>query len=223
MKYKADKIGRASKATDVLEETWTCLRKIDGRIPPAVLILLSASERGRLGHFLASSWRRPTKDLKAHDIALTPTLFSTKGKASHAEVLSTLVHEAAHAILYESIGDGGVTRGYYHRKEFRDTAIELGLDCSFHNTRYGWTITSWPSEGVPDQYRPAMTILKSLPLGAATSLKSGKARKRSTPKSGLLKLVCSCNPPRNLRACKSVTADGGITCSFCRADFEEAH
>src|SRR5439155_16978937 len=152
---------RASRATRGLEQAWEMLRKLIPHVPPAVVVVLNTQSRRRaFGDFTPSVWRyRPEKNV--HEIGISPDLF-------HAaeDVLGTLLHEASHAVLFarapqsarHSAGCG--PDGYYHRKEFRDTCRELGLECLFKNRRYGWCLTQWPASGVPERYHPVLHLLK---------------------------------------------------------------
>ena len=137
---------RASQATQGLEQTWELLRTLIPKLPPAVVVVLNTSSRRRkLGDFTPSVWRyRHEKNV--HEIGISPDLFHTP-----EEVLCTLLHEAAHAVLFardrhspQHIAGCGPD-GYYHRKEFRDTCRDLGLECLFKNRRYGWCLTQWPT------------------------------------------------------------------------------
>lgn len=207
---------RASVATTCLERAWTKLRQIDERFPPAVLVILSAGDRRwRLGHCVRSTWKHPRAG-SLHEIGISPELFS-----SAEEALAVLLHEGAHAILFEEDGDGGCTGAYYHRKEFRDTCRTLGLSCRFKNTRKGWTLTDWPETGAPGKYEEVLVALRQLPLGTGHRVPhDGQPTPgRPTPAWGLKKLVCRCETGRAIWACKSVANDGGILCAMCGQPF----
>lgn len=211
---------RASRATQGLEQTWELLRKLIPQLPPAVVVVLNTKSRRRtLGEFTPSVWRyRPEKNV--HEIGISPTLFHTP-----AAVLCTLLHEAAHAVLYARERQspqhlaGCSADGYYHRTEFRDTCRELGLECLFNNRRYGWSLTQWPADGVPDRYSHLLHLLKgSLPWGTGKQ-KIQRLQGVKPPASGHTKLLCQCAQPRAIYVSKSVKSAGGIVCSFCNRAF----
>ena len=109
---------------------------------------------------------------------------------------------------------------YYHRKEFRNTCRELGLECLFHNRRYGWCLTQWPVAGVPERYHAILHLLTALPWGTqAPQLPRQRLQGAKTPPAGLTKLLCQCAKPRAIYASKTVQSAGGIECLFCRREF----
>ena len=214
-------VHRASQSMQILEDAWEKLRETIDGLPPVVMVIMAPPRRWTLGHFRASSWKY-RKAQKIHEVAISPDLFET-----HEDLLETLVHEAAHALLYENssnnkkhiAGHGRSGYGRYHRKEFRDTARRFGLICEFNGTQHGWNLTRWPDNKVPKRYRHIVEFLKkSMPWG------TGVQRKRQfdgkdTPQSGHVKLVCECKLPRNIYVKRSLVKDGGIICKFCNAEF----
>jgi hypothetical protein len=191
------------------------LRQLEPSVPVAVITLVDAASRGsKRGYFAKARWHNGRG--KAHEIAISPTL---AGEPS--ELLQTMLHEAAHAILHVKGRRGGIgSMKYYHTREFRDECLRLGLACQFRNTCYGWNITSWPPSGIPKRYSRIVTYLgRELPPGA-----SGLAREIATPKklprSGMMRIACQCKQPRRvIQAPKSVLAAGGILCAFCKKEF----
>lgn len=209
---------RSSKATVCLEAVWQRLGEQIHGLPGAVVLILHA-HASRRGHFSPSTWKY-VADRNVHEVAVNPNLFETP-----AELLATLVHEAAHAVLFEGNPArinhcGGCSRdGYYHRREFRDQCRLLGLECGFVNNRYGWCRTWWPEGGVPDRYSAILNLLtNSLPWGTGAQ-PIFRVRTRETPKSGHVKLVCKCSPPRRIYSTKSVLVKGGIRCECCNTNF----
>jgi hypothetical protein len=210
---------RGSAAVRHIEAAWGELQSLIPKLPSAIIVIFSASERQRKkGHFAYSSWRY-RKDKGAHEIGVSPALFQ-KPK----ELLATLLHEAAHALLYQRNpqGGGGCTGPYYHRKDFRDACAELGLKAEFHNTRYGWHITGWPETGIPRRYQRVLDSLKKLPAGPAKPRVIPR-KLCPTPAPGHLRLTCQCQPdPRKIYASKAVISKGAILCQECGASFQLA-
>jgi len=215
---------RASVATKHLEYCWAMLREIEPSIPAAVFVIMSAKRRGKIfGHFTPLAWRNQHGP-RTHEIAISSDLFWDP-----EDLLTILLHEAAHAILRKK--QGGCRPDscgylYYHRKEFRNTCFRLGLDCEFYNNRYGWSITHWPREtGVHQKYKSITRYLSSnLPLGT----EKGKRHKlidvrgKNTPHAGLTKITCGCKESqRNIYVNKSILTRGGIICELCGLPFQK--
>jgi hypothetical protein len=154
---------RGSKATRCLEKTWQLIRRIEPCLPSVVIVILAASRsnKRKMGHLSPCAWQ--SNDTSgAHEMAINPVLFN-----SAEDLLHTMLHEAAHALLHEWGLKGGCgPDGYYHREEFRNVCIKLGLACQFNNKRYGWNVTSWPKTGVPTRYAGVLTVLREeIPAG----------------------------------------------------------
>lgn len=220
MQNKSRISDRASIATKVLETAWGMLIELHHKIPHAVVTLLTAGDRRRKsGHLTPSTWKY-RDDKQRHEVGITPHFFQDPGN-----LLSTMLHEAAHAILHKE--NGGCTPdryNHYHRKCFRDTCRELGLECEFMDTRHGWTLTSWPDGKTPDSYVPVLKYLKKeLPKGTGRQIPGKipgrKVSGRQLPKSGHIRLSCQCDKPRNIYVNKSVLKNGGIRCDLCGSNF----
>ncbi|NOT28634.1 MAG: hypothetical protein HOP16_21340 [Acidobacteria bacterium] len=214
---------RGYRAARVLQSAWTRLRALIPGLPVAVIIPLDARGRRRAwGHFAPSTWRVRGPQ-SAHEVGLSPHLFETP-----EALLATMVHEAVHAWLYATVPGnqthvGGVSRdGYYHRCEFRDACVRVGLACEFHNNRYGWTTTGWPEAGVPEQYRGVLRLLRrSLPWGSSRHpVTVTRVAVRRTPRTGHLRLQCGCADPRTVYVARTQALRGGIVCTFCACPFE---
>ncbi len=202
---------RGSSASKHLEEAWAVLRNLIPGLPCAVIVLLDIRGRARrFGHFAYSTWQGRGGD-HAHEIAISPLLFDNP-----AELLGTLLHEAAHAVNFAA-GIRDFSGRYYHLKQFRDKAVQLGLVCNFHNTRYGWCLTSWPAgQAPPPRYSRALDILREIPKGVG-SQPPCKGKGRILPPSGHMRLACHC--PRTIHVSRNVASQGGINCTKCGHDF----
>ena len=203
---------RGSQAVQTLERAWTQIRDLHTRVPQAVIVLLDVTARpSRRGHFATSQWKTRGEG-RAHEIGLSPALF-----ADHMQLLATLLHEAAHAALFEETGNPGIgSTRYYHTKQFRDCCQEFGLQCEFLNSRYGWTITQWPGGKLPSEYRPVLASLRTLlPFGTQKPLPM-QGPGRELPKSGQLRLSCGC---RAIYASRAIAEEGGLLCELCGCHF----
>jgi hypothetical protein len=162
---------RGSLSSQILERAWTRLREIIPGLPPAVMLPMDAEgRRHKWGHFAPSTWR-VRGPRHAHEVAISPQLFSRP-----EALLATMVREVVHAWLYATqrsnlhIGGVSVKDRYYHRHEFRDACKRVGLDCRYLNGRYGWTLTGWPESGVPERYRRVVALVGQLPLGSGNGV-----------------------------------------------------
>ena len=171
-----------------------------------------------LGHFDPNSWKAPRPG-QAHEIAINPRLFETPD-----ELLGTLVHEAAHALLFATAGKrathvaGCGPDGFYHRTEFRDACSELGLECRFRNRRYGWATTQWPRTGPPAKYDQILAMLRDMPLGTGTIARRRQIGK-PLPKAGHIRLTCNCD--RAIYLTPRAFGEGPITCGNCGRPFRK--
>ena len=216
--WKYEVTERGSIAVEVLEAAWKLLRTIQTEIPPAVLTFIDMRSRWRLrGYFANSTWRK--RRGAAHEVAVNPELIGHP-----ADMVATMLHEAAHAVLWESGEFGGMgSTGYYHTTKFRDQCRRFGLACVFWNTRYGWSATSWPDAGIEQRFKPVAALLRQrLPAGVGGE-KPVRFRERPLPVSGHTMLVCACEVgDRTVYVKKSVLESGGVTCSFCKREFRPA-
>jgi hypothetical protein len=210
---------RGSEACDCLEDVWGELQRSIRGLPDATIIPLDAGgRRSKDGHFSANCWSK-RKGVQ-HEVAISPVLF-TKPR----DVLEVLIHEAAHAVLYEREPDNmkhraGCSRNdhYYHRKEFKRMAEELGLECRFLNRRYGWARTGWPSNRVPREYRALVTMIrKRMPVGAER--RAIPKRERRKARATRVTLQCQCVAPRTLRMKEEEWRAGNVVCSVCAQPF----
>jgi hypothetical protein len=216
--YEAEQY--SSRISRVLEAAWGELRQIEPDLPQVVLLVLSAREYCRRGHFTMEAWRKRYEHQLLHEVAVHPGMFE-----SPADLLVTIIHEAAHAILWENRKDGdrhccGVSLGgYYHRAEFRSAALQLGLEPHFLNRRYGFSLTTWPTDGVPTRYQGVLGTLGQLAVVASKQLPPRvRPPDRKKPISGQL-LGCKCSPIRILRVSQHQVQRGPIMCGVCGVPF----
>lgn len=206
---------RASNATRALETAWSMLIDLYHTIPHAVVTLLTAGDRRRKrGHLTHSAWQY-RDDQRRHEIGISSDLFQNPEK-----LLCTMLHEAAHAILHKENGGCSFDKNHdYHLKIFRDTCRNLGLKCEFQDTRYGWTLTSWPDNKISDIYMPVLKHLKmELPKGTGKGMYFSRPA-RKLPKSGHIKLSCKCDKARVIYVNKFELKKGGIRCDLCGSNF----
>ncbi len=202
--------------TAVLETAWSQLREIIPGLPQVVMLVLSAREFRRRGHFVGDAWLKRRQQDLLHEVAVHPGMFG-----SPDDLLNTILHEAAHAILWETRKDGdqhygGVSlKGYYHRMEFRRAAEQLGLAVHFLNRRYGHCVTTWPAAGVPAQYEGVLHILSKFSVVTSKSLPRIVAPEPPRKQALWVVAGCACIPQRILRCPPGELKRGGIVCRVC--------
>ena len=216
---------RGSALTARIERVWHMLRDLHAAIPPAVITLYALPTRrprqnnGVLfGHFSPAVWL-PGPNGQGHEVGVNPTLF---GNAK--DVLGSLLHEAAHAVLQNDANNGkthnagcALHDSFYHRTEFRDLCQRWGLECRFRNRRYGFCDSRWPNDQPPRQYGPVLRYIeRNIPAGVRPSARPDKNRQTH-----LLPLRCKCADPNRVCYVRRVAENQcGIRCDHCGALFK---
>lgn len=199
-----------------LEQAWAAIRQQHPEIPPAVIVLgagsIGAKGGLRLGHFAAMRWHNDTTngDAAGH---LAEVFVGGEGlRRGAAEVLGTLLHEAAHALAdVRGIKDTS-RQGRYHNTRFKTLAEELGIEVT-KDPRIGWSPTSVPTT-TRQRYADTITALTdALRLYRAPEQTGGDTGKSKNPP------PCVCECGRRIRVATSVLEAGPITCGMCGTDF----
>jgi len=194
-----------------LEAAWAAIRGRHSEVPAAVLVVASGTGAGagqtKWGHFASMRWQRGTD-------RLPEVLVSGEGLArSPGEVLTTLLHEAAHGLADARTIQDTSRQGRWHNKRFAALATELGLDPRM-DPRLGWSpCTLRPSTA--EEYRP---ILDQLAAALSTWRHAEPARTSGRAKTSN-GVSCTCECPRKIRVSLSVLEAGPILCGVCDAAF----
>jgi hypothetical protein len=195
----------------VLHRCWQAIRARHPQVPAAVLVVASGSPaRGgqamKWGHFATLRWQ--------HGPARLPeVLVSGEGLARPPhQVLTTLLHEAAHGLA----ATRGVTdtsrQGRWHNRRFAEHARELGLH-PVKDERLGWSPCTLPP-GTAQAYRAELDQL----AGVAGLYRHAEARPASN-RSSNNGLACTCGCGRKIRVSRSGYDAGPILCGICHARF----
>jgi hypothetical protein len=126
-----------------------------------------------------------------------------------ADVLATLLHEAAHALAQVR----GVTsrQGRWHNARFKALAQELGIEVT-KDPRVGWSPTAL-LDATRDAYAATIVELgQALRLIRTVEITGAGKKSKPTPPA-----VCACG--RKIRVSKSVFAAGPIICGICNQAF----
>jgi hypothetical protein len=191
---------------------------------PDVVIVLGSGTTGRQavrGHFAAGRWAQG-KTTAHHEVLVAGERLADGPEA----VLSTLLHEAAHAGCH-ALGIEDTSRGgRYHNKRFQAAAESLGLTTDKHPT-IGVITTGLADEArdaylevladlakAIDLYRHSETEVRALVTVGGSA---GTVAPRNTRKSNNngRSLACACATPRKIRVAVSTADLGPIVCGIC--------
>jgi hypothetical protein len=195
-----------------LEGCWTAIRARHPEIPAAVIILGSGSDARtgdltKWGHFASLRWQHGTRQVPE-------VLVSGEGlKRTPAEILTTLLHEAAHALADARNIQDTSRQGRWHNKKFANHATELGLTPS-HDSKFGWAACQLPDDTAAS-YEVELKALTDA-LSVYRHPEPVRTKERSTSSNGL-SLECACG--RKIRASRTVAEQGPITCGVCNTPF----
>jgi hypothetical protein len=132
-----------------------------------------------------------------------------------AEVLGTLLHEAAHGLAQARSIQDTSRQGRYHNRRYAHLARELGLDVSSVKP-IGWSATT-----VPEQTAAAYTSqLEELQAALVLWRRQEHRIGTGAPSRNLLACTCACG--RRLRVAKATLAEAPIVCGACQQPFEPA-
>ncbi|MHA6620315.1 hypothetical protein [Pseudonocardia sp. DLS-67] len=173
----------------------------------------------KLGHFAAMRWnnadqRDAVQDSATAGGARLPEVFvGGEGVArGPADVLGTLLHEAAHALAHVRGIKDTSRQGRWHNARFKALAEELGIEVA-KDSRIGWSPTTIPA-GTRDAYAEVIAELgRALWLHRSVEIADGGRTKKPSPP------PCVCECGRRIRVSPTVLAAGAISCGVCGSDF----
>jgi hypothetical protein len=207
-----------------LEGAWAAIRSRHPEVPAVVLMLGAGSTGGtrgglRLGHFAAMRWADPDRpaagdgDGVGESVRLPEVFVSGEGLArGPADVLGTLLHEAAHALAHVRGIKDTSRQGRWHNARFKALAEELGIEVT-KDPRIGWSPTAIPA-GTRNAYAAVIAELgRALRLHRSVESTDGGRTKRPSPP------PCACECGRRIRVSPTVLAAGPITCGVCGSGF----
>jgi len=196
----------------VLEACWTTIRSWHSEIPRAVIVVGSGSparptQPMKWGHYASLRWQHGT-DL------MPEVLVSGEGLSrTPAQVLTTLLHEAAHALADARKIKDTSRQGRWHNKHFAVLAKELGLIPS-KDPKIGWS---------PCELSDATAVVYGQELADLTTALRAfrvpeplRVKGRTNSNNGL-SAECDCG--RKIRVSKAVYEAGPILCGVCKQPF----
>jgi hypothetical protein len=201
--------GAASLLVAALEHTWQTIRTHHPDVPDAVLVVASGSEGKRLnlGHFAPHRWQVNGTD--RHEVLVG-------GEGLHRgplEVLSTLLHEAAHGLAQARGVQDTSRQGRYHNRRYATLARQLGLEVTTVQP-IGWTATTLPDTPAAAYAGQLEELAAALVLWRRQEHPTGSG----TRARNLLAATCDCG--RRIRAAKNTLAEAAILCGRCTQPFQ---
>ncbi|GAA1840913.1 hypothetical protein GCM10009836_20310 [Pseudonocardia ailaonensis] len=135
-----------------LERAWSAIRARHPEIPAVVIVVGAGSGTGpelKLGHFAAMRWGADPDETAADGLKpdrLPEVFVGGEGLArGPADVLATLLHEAAHALAHVRGIKDTSRQGRWHNAKFKALAEELGIAVT-KDPKIGWSPTTLHNE-----------------------------------------------------------------------------
>jgi hypothetical protein len=208
------------RLVSALTAAWRAIQRHHPEVPDVVLTLGSGTlgKRGgetTLGHFAAGRWQLAATGEKGdQDAGLHELFVSGEGlRRGAADVLGTLLHEAAHGLAAaRSIGDTS-RQGRYHNKKFKALGEELGLVIT-EVDKIGWSGTALGPDA-EQRYADALAGLTAAMTAfrrAEVTGLPGKSKSKNL-------LVAECLCPRKIRVARATLDAAPITCGGCGQEF----
>ncbi len=195
-----------------LEGAWVAIRSHHPDVPAAIIVVGSGSTSAKssdlkYGHYATLRWQ-----LGEH--LLPEVLVSGEGlHRTPVEVLSTLLHEATHALADRRGIQDTSRQGRWHNQRFATLAGELGLIAE-KDPHIGWSPCTL-AEHTQRRYAGVLTALTAA-MRAYRHPEDGIERTRTNNNNGHV-LTCDC--PRRIRVSVKVADEGPIHCGICHSVF----
>jgi hypothetical protein len=201
--------GAASLLVAALEHIWNAIRTRHPDVPDAVLVVASGADGKRLnlGHFAPHRWQVNGAD--HHEV-----LVGGEGlQRGPADVLGTLLHEAAHGLAQARGIQDTSRQGRYHNRRYATLARELGLEV-ISVQPIGWSATTVPEHTATAYADQLEDLAAAVVLWRRQEHRSGPGGRSRN----LLAATCGCG--RRIRAAKTTLAEAPILCSRCSQPFQ---
>ncbi|TCM46954.1 hypothetical protein [Kribbella sp. VKM Ac-2568] len=200
----------AAQLVGALEDAWTAIRANHPEVPPAVIVVGSgtATRQAKHGHYAPTRWQHG-------DNQLAEVLISGEGlKRPVPEVLTTLLHEAAHGLANTREIKDTSRQGRWHNEKFATLAKELGLEPT-KDPKLGWSPCTLRDETTKAYAQVITDLTKALKAYRhPEAIGAGKEKNSNNA------VACACQCPRRIRVAKAVLELGEITCGVCESTFE---
>lgn len=197
-----------------IESAWAAIQATHEDVPEVVVTIGSGSigNAGKgltLGHFAADRWVRG--DDAVHELFVGGEGLARGG----ADVMGTLLHEAAHAAAQARGIKDTSRQGRYHNQKFKTIAESFGLTIE-HDSKIGWSVTTLPQASAA-RYADAIAALDAAITAHRRAELNVTGGGRKSNNNGAA-AVCGCG--RKIRASLAVLDAGPIICGLCGGTFE---
>jgi hypothetical protein len=208
-----DQAAAASAVVAALERTWAAVRAHHPELPEAVVILGPGSEARRglveLGHFAAGRWHLSADQANRHEV-----LVAGEGlRRGPTDVLTTLLHEAAHGLAHARGVKDTSRQGRWHNQRYAALAREVGLEVTA-DPKTGLSQTHLTDQATA-RYAEQLRDLEAA-LGLWRHAEPTRVREAGTRSL----LACSCACGRKLRVARSTLEQAPILCGACQQPFQ---
>ncbi len=204
-----------------LRDIWQAIRARHPGVPDVVLLPAPNPLRTNnvLGYFAAVRWQRNTGGARLSEVVVVAEHMNRGAE----DILSTLLHEAAHAMNFHA-GIRDVSKSAYHNKLFRAAAEGLGLKVE-RVDHYGYAETTVPE--LTAQRYIALTsqldralMFRSSEVSVPTPSDgedSGDTATESKPQPRSRKATCPCG--FIIRVARKTMTETVIRCDQCAQPF----
>jgi len=192
-----------------LDAALTVIKSHNPNVPSALAVII-APKKGAHGYFLPNAWQDNGGEHNGsarHEIAMNPQSFD-KGAE---QVLTTLIHETAHALAHVTGVKDTSRQGRFHNNKFRTIADAMGLvttDDDKIGTRTPG-LQSWAKES----YAGTLANLESV----LVTFRKPDADKPKAPKT-TIRIQCGCEQPVTVPIKWWETMEDVLQCSLCVDD-----
>lgn len=196
----------------VIYVVWQAIQRRHPDVPDVAITLAAGADGKKLkyGHFHANSWVRGKEMEMVHELFIGGEGLSRGA----AELLGTLLHEAAHGVATTRKIQDTSRQGRFHNTKFKAIGEELGLELA-QTGSIGWSDTS-----VPDATRTAYAR-EIKRLQAVLGIYRRITPRATKERNGGTKLTLKCECGRGFQISPSVAEQGPIWCHVCDTEFEE--
>lgn len=191
-----------------LEDAWNAIRVRHPDVPSVLLVIGTGRDGRRKGLKYGHYWDEVWEDRAGK---VSEVLIGGEGMKRGARgVMTTLIHEAAHAMAKVRGIQDTSRQGRYHNKRFKVLAEELGLEIAY-DKRIGWSPSTMP-DATAEEYADTLAALEeALKVYRPDDVRPETGKKSPPP--------CQCGCGRKIRVAPSVLELGPIACHVCGDDF----
>ncbi|MFG2292044.1 hypothetical protein [Streptomyces sp. NPDC048603] len=197
--------------TGAIRSIWTTLRSDLPELPDAQISVVPTPPPADHG---------PERWSLIDDRLQNLTISSETVAGGPEEVLTTLLHEAAHVLNWIRGEQDTARRGAYHNGVFEKAAETVGLtrpEGTPRDANRGF-VGQILSDEARERHAASVTLLDEIIPAALSSLpptRTGPKRKNQ----GRTSAQCKCEPPRTFSIAESTLNLGPIVCGVCKGSF----